>query len=139
MTANRKKMGAILLSILLTACQAGRHPSQEAKKLPAPTAAQIQQAAEKQCHTSDAASHDVCLYYAKMQYGIQRNFYHAAHYKGRECAVTITWQNGRYSVLSTAGDEALCLKTWSVISSAENLPPPPKQIPPKMVIDFKPQ
>lgn len=136
---HRVTASAILFTLLLAGCQRAPKEPPESGKLPAPTAADMQKAAEKQCGTPQGVSRDDCLYLAKLQYGIQRNFYNAAHYKGRECAVTVAWQNGRYSVLSTAGDEVLCLKTWSVVSSAENLPPPPKQMPPKMVIDFKPQ
>lgn len=129
----------VLLVALLAGCQTAPKEPPVPKKLPAPTAEEMQNAAEKQCSKPQGVSRDDCLYLAKLQYGIQRNFYNATQYKGRECAVTIAWQNGRYSVLGTAGDEVLCLKTWSVVSSAENLPPPPKQMPPKLVIDFRPQ
>lgn len=138
MTAVRRKTGKLTIGtlavMLLAGCQHGTAP----KRPPVPTAAELQQVADKQCQHTSGVTRDNCLYFAKMQYGIQRNFYPVAKYKGRECTVTIAWQNGRYSVLSTEGDEVLCLKTWSVVSSAQYLPPPPKTLPPKMVIDFKP-
>lgn len=128
----------MLMFILLTGCQSGAHPPKTPKKQPPPTAQQMQDAAEKKCRVSPGVSHDDCLYFAKLQYGIQHNFDNAARYKGRQCTVTITWHNGRYNVLNTTGDELLCLKAWGVVSSAPNLPPPPKQIPAKMVLEFSP-
>jgi len=132
-------VGWLLGTLLLSGCQSGpKTPLTLNKPLP-PTPQEMQQAAEEQCRNPHGVSRDDCLYFAKMQDGIQHNFYPVADYKGRECTVTITWKNGRYSVLSATGDEILCLKTWSVISSAENLPPPPKSMPPQLVIDFKPR
>ncbi|KAB8306327.1 hypothetical protein EH228_18815 [Erwinia endophytica] len=125
--------------LLLSGCQSGPKKGATPNKPLPPTPQEMQQMAEAQCRNPHGVSRDDCLYLAKMQFGIQHNFYPAADYKGRECTVTITWKNGRYSVLSATGDEILCLKTWSVISSAENLPPPPKQMPPQLVIDFKPR
>ncbi|WP_084110633.1 cell envelope integrity TolA C-terminal domain-containing protein [Erwinia typographi] len=136
----RMTAGSIILQmVLLTGCHSGQKAPPMPDKLPPPTDRQMQDEAEKQCRVSPGVSHDDCLYFAKLQYGIQHNFYDVDRYKGRQCAVTIAWQNGRYSVLNTTGDELLCLKAWGVVSSAENLPPPPKQIPPKMVLEFRPQ
>ncbi|WP_414147331.1 cell envelope integrity TolA C-terminal domain-containing protein [Erwinia sp. BNK-24-b] len=132
MSSAKIKTGALaLLTLLLAACQSRTEPP-----LVAATPQEMQQWAQKNCSQS---KDEHCAYFAQMQYGIQRNFYDAHRYHGRECAVTISWgQNGRYNVQSTAGDEQLCLKTWGVISSAKNLPPPPENLPATMVLDFKP-
>ncbi|MFS2222409.1 cell envelope integrity TolA C-terminal domain-containing protein [Pantoea sp. B65] len=130
--------GMTVLVLMLAGCQSvspSRHP-----KLPPPDARELQQQAEKQCRTPPAGmSQQDCHYYAQMQYGIRRNFYDADHYRGRECTLTISWgRHGRYNVLSTSGDEVLCKKAWGVVSSADYLPPPPKHIPGKIMIDFRP-
>lgn len=96
--------------------------------------------AEKVCVKPEAGfSYSDCIYLSELQYGIQRNFYGSKQYAGRECTLTIRYnEKGRYDVQSTAGDELLCKKAWSVVSSAENLPPPPQSIPKSMVLIFKP-
>lgn len=95
------------------------------KPLP-PTAQEIQQYARSQCEKDAGLQGQAkCEYGVGMRYGIQRNFYDVKKYSGRRCTVTVAWQNGRYAVQKTAGDELLCLKVWGVVSSAENLPPPP--------------
>ena len=129
--AKINKFGMTLLALLLTACQ--QH-SEKARPEPA-TPQEIKAWAEKNC---SASQDEHCSYFAAMQYAVMRNFYDADRYKGRECAVAITYRNGRYSVQSTTGDEQLCLKAWSTIGSAKNLPPPPASLPASMVIDFRP-
>uniref|UniRef100_UPI00403F9FE6 cell envelope integrity TolA C-terminal domain-containing protein n=1 Tax=Erwinia sp. E_sp_W01_6 TaxID=3039408 RepID=UPI00403F9FE6 len=93
----------------------------------------MQAAAEKQCVTPQPGiSKPDCLYTAKLGYGIQRNFYNASLYAGRECTLTIQYNDkGRYEVVSTEGDEVLCKKAWGVVSSADYLPPPPANLPKK--------
>lgn len=131
MSSGMIKSGLTMLALLLTACQ---HRVEEPHLIPA-TPQEMQAWADKNC----AGSNDKhCRYFAQLQYGIQRNFYDASRYHGQECALEITYKNGRYSVLSTTGDEQLCLKAWSVIGSAKNLPTPPASLPATMVIDFKP-
>ncbi|MEN4929841.1 cell envelope integrity TolA C-terminal domain-containing protein [Erwinia billingiae] len=140
MKMNRHKMAwalaATVMTTLLAGCQSAKNTQQNA---PA-TAQEMQAFADQQCTAATAEmSEEYCRYYAKMQYGIQRNFYDHARYVGRECVLTISWkQNGRYSVLSTSGDEQLCKKAWGVVSSAENLPAPPKKFPSEIILDFKP-
>jgi membrane protein involved in colicin uptake len=130
--------GTGVLMLFLAGCQtpdSPRHP-----KLPPPGDREIQAYAEKACEKPAAGfTHSDCLYLAALQYGIQRNFYDAEQYAGRECTLTIRYnEKGRYDVQSTAGDERLCKKAWSAVSSAENLPPPPQGIPKSMILDFKP-
>ncbi|WP_261641433.1 cell envelope integrity TolA C-terminal domain-containing protein [Erwinia mallotivora] len=140
MTSGKKIIAGCLLPgmLLLAGCQSATQAGRE--KQPPPTRQQMQTVAERQCSKKqDGLTHQQCLYYTQMQYGFQHNFYDAERYKGRRCAVTVGWHNGRYVVLSTQGDEILCLKSWSVIGSAENLPPPPAGFPPQMVIDFTPR
>ena len=132
MSSGIMKSGLALLVLLLTACQ---HRVEEPRPVQA-TPQEMQTWAEQICHDS---KDEHCRYFAEMQYAIQRNFYNAHRYHGRECQVAITYgKNGRYSVQSTQGDEQLCLKAWGVIGSAENLPPPPASLPASMVIDLKP-
>ncbi len=126
----------ILLTLLLAGCQSSSPPRTGTAP---PTQQELQQVADKQCASAKSDQQETCRYLAKMQYGVTRNFYDANKYKGRECAATISYgQQVRYNVQSTAGDERLCLKVWSVISSATWLPAPPKNLPRRMVIDFKP-
>ncbi len=129
-------LAATTIAALLAGCQSGKNAHHNA---PA-TAQEMQAFAEQQCKAATAEmSEGDCRYYAKMQYGIQRNFYDHQRYVGRECVLTISWkQNGRYSVLSTSGDEQLCKKAWGVVSSAENLPAPPKTFPSEIILDFRP-
>lgn len=140
MKMNRQHIGwalaATVMMTLLAGCQSANKANQN---VPA-TAHEMQAFADRQCKASTAEmSESDCRYYAKMQYGIQRNFYDHQRYVGRECVLTISWkQNGRYSVLSTSGDEQLCKKAWGVVSSAENLPAPPKKFPSEIILDFKP-
>ncbi|MEM6050455.1 cell envelope integrity TolA C-terminal domain-containing protein [Erwinia sp. P7711] len=127
-----------MLLLALAGCQtpdAGDHP-----KPPPAGEGEMRAYAEKVCVKPEAGvSHSDCIYLSELQYGIQRNFYGAKQYAGRECSLTIRYnEKGRYDVLSTAGDELLCKKAWSVVSSAENLPPPPQSIPKTMVLIFKP-
>ena len=129
--------GMLLLTLLLAGCESGS-PTRIGDKTP-PGQQELQQVADKQCASAKPDQQETCRYLAKMQYGVTRNFYDAERYKGRECAATISYgQQGRYNVLSTAGDEQLCLKVWGVISSATWLPAPPKNLPRRLVIDFKP-
>lgn len=129
--------GIMLLTITLPGCQSGLS-TQTDEKTP-PTRQELQQVADKRCVNAKPEQQETCGYLAKMQHGIIRNFYDADKYKGRECVATISYsQQGRYNVQSTAGDEQLCLKVWGVISSATWLPAPPKNLPRRLVIDFKP-
>ncbi|WP_051936990.1 cell envelope integrity protein TolA [Erwinia sp. 9145] len=128
------RTGIIGIAMVLAGCQ-----SVQDGKTP-PDAQAIQAAADKACRHETSAKKGDCVYFAKMQYAIQRNFNEADRYHGRECLVTVGWSgNGRYSVKSTNGDEALCLKAWSVIGSADDLPPPPENLPGEMVLEFKPE
>lgn len=131
MSFGKVKSGLAWLALLLTACQ---HRAEEPPLIP-PTPQEMQVWADKNCASN---TDTLCPYYAQMQYAIQRNFYNANRYRGRECALEITYKNGRYAVQSTTGDEQLCVKAWSVIGSAKNLPPPPASLPATLVIDFKP-
>ncbi|QKJ86130.1 hypothetical protein PMPD1_1165 [Paramixta manurensis] len=119
------------LALLLTGCQA-QHPH-------TPTAAELAKMAEESCTAAPTSQRERCVYVHQMQYGIERNFYDAGQYKGRRCTLQVQYNaNHRYSVLRTMGDEALCLKAWGAVSSAKNLPPPPKGIP-GLTLDIKPR
>ena len=118
------------LLLLVAGCQSG-------SKQPL-TPRQQQQMAETACASHGDAPDKVCVYGWKMQYAIQQNFYDYKRYVGRTCSLTVKYNaSGRYNVMRTTGDEALCLKAWSVVSSAENLPPPPDGIP-GLTVDFQP-
>lgn len=133
-----KAGGTGLMLLLLAACQTVNEPQHP--RLPPPTEQEMQAAAEKQCATPQPGINKPdCLYTAKIAYGIQRNFYNASLYAGRQCTLTIRYNDkGRYEVVSTEGDEVLCKKAWGVVSSADYLPPPPANLPKEMVLDFKP-
>lgn len=78
-------------------------------------------------------------YLAAMQQGIARHFTDAQRYQGKVCRVTLKYAaNQRYQVLRTEGDELLCLKTWSLVASAPDLPAPPPQLADGVAIDFRP-
>ena len=127
--------GTMLLALLLAGCQSSSPPPLNV----APEQEELQQAADKQCAGAKPDQQETCRYLTKMQYGVTRNFYDADKYKGRECVATVSYdRQGRYNVQSTVGDERLCLKVWGVISSATWLPAPPKNLPLRTVIDFKP-
>lgn len=125
------------LALLLSGCQSENQRQQQ--QTPA-TTGEMQNYANQQCATPPTGmSAQECRYYSQMQYGIQRNFYDADRYAGRECLVTISWgPQGHYKVLNASGDEVLCKKAWGVVSSAENLPPPPKNLPGQFSINFRP-
>ncbi|ADP11745.1 putative lipoprotein [Erwinia sp. Ejp617] len=44
----------------------------------------------------------------------------------------------RYQVLSTQGDEQLCLKAWSTPANAGAMPPPPPEMASGLLLDFRP-
>lgn len=78
-------------------------------------------------------------YLTAMQQGIQRHFDDAVRYHGKVCRVTLKYAaNQRYQVLRTEGDELLCLKTWSLVASASDLPAPPPELADGVAIDFRP-
>nr|WP_024967220.1 cell envelope integrity TolA C-terminal domain-containing protein [Pantoea sp. IMH] len=116
---------------MLSGCQSAQHGPMSAEE--------IHTQARQQCSSNSEMKQEDCVYLYRMQYGIQNNFIDADRYKGRECKLTIEYgKNQRYSVLRTTGDEALCMKAWGVVSSAEGLPPPPPHFPAKSVLVFKP-
>ncbi|MCT2388130.1 cell envelope integrity protein TolA [Erwinia pyrifoliae] len=81
----------------------------------------------------------MCLYQTTIKQRIQDNFDHAAVYHGQRCAVSIKWgATRRYQVLSTQGDEPLCLKAWSTLANAGAMPPPPPEIASGLLLDFRP-
>ncbi|WP_424693611.1 cell envelope integrity TolA C-terminal domain-containing protein [Erwinia sp.] len=139
---NRTKMRvltATLMVTLLAGCQSLQ--SDRHDKMQPASREELQAYADKSCQKPPpGASQEECRYFAQMSYGIQRNFYDHQRYIGRECLLTIRWNDATdsYSVLSTSGDEQLCKSAWGVVSSAENLPAPPKKFPSEIVIDFKP-
>lgn len=78
-------------------------------------------------------------YLSAMQQGIARHFTDANRYQGKVCRVTLKYAaNQRYQVLRTEGDELLCLKTWSLVASAPDLPAPPPELADGVAIDFRP-
>lgn len=124
----------------LAGCQSAPENSAHNPVKPAPaTAQEIQQYAQTRCE-QDAGlrGQEKCEYLVAVRYGIQRNFHDADKYQGRRCTVTVAWQKGRYAVQKTAGDEPLCLKAWGVVSSAENLPPPPANYQHPILVEFAP-
>lgn len=134
MDKGKKGLTGGVLMLLLAGCQAPGSP-----KLPPPDDGKMQAWAEEACVKPEGISHSDCIYAAKLQYGIQHNFYDVKQYKGRECMLTIRYnEKGRYDVQRTSGDELLCKKAWSVVSSADKLPPPPPGAPEKLILDFKP-
>lgn len=87
-------------------------------------------------NTTDAATN---AYLHDVQSAITHNFGDASKYAGKQCFVTAQRRaDGRYNVLRTEGDEALCLKAWQSVSSARNLPLPPKSAPEQLMITFPP-
>ncbi|WP_082804136.1 MULTISPECIES: cell envelope integrity TolA C-terminal domain-containing protein [unclassified Erwinia] len=95
---------------------------------------------KKICATRSSIPQDACVYSYIMREGIQSEFPEAARYKGRQCTLEVEYgKNHRYSVLSTAGDEALCLKAWSLVSSNGNLPPPPPALSGKNIVTIAPR
>nr|CBX79780.1 hypothetical protein predicted by Glimmer/Critica [Erwinia amylovora ATCC BAA-2158] len=88
---------------------------------------------------ADHASADLCLYLTTMKQRIQDNFDHAEDYHGQRCAVSLKYgAHRRYQVLSTQGDEPLCLKAWSTVANAGAMPPPPPEMANGVLIDLRP-
>lgn len=88
---------------------------------------------------SNVADRETKAYLHHVQSAITHNFGDTRHYAGKRCLVTAQRRaDGRYSVLRTEGDEALCLKAWQSVSSARNLPLPPKNAPEQLMIAFPP-
>ena len=88
------------------------------------------------CHSTKPENH---RYLTAMQQGIQRHFYDAPRYHGQECRVTLKYAaNHHYQVLRAEGDERLCLKSWSLVASAADLPAPPPELADGVAIDLRP-
>ncbi|MCU5772062.1 TonB C-terminal domain-containing protein [Erwiniaceae bacterium BAC15a-03b] len=126
------------VALMLAGCQSANHSRQATPS--APDAREVQAWVEKQCvKPSEDMSQQDCRYFSQIQYRIQRNFYDAEQFAGRECTLTIIWEpQGRYNVLSAVGDEELCKTAWGVVSSADNLPPPPDKLAKKFLIRLRP-
>ncbi len=122
------------MALLLAGCQSANHSN------PPPDTREVQTWVEKQCaKPAEGMSKQDCRYFSQIQYRIQQNFDNAEQFAGRECTLTIIWgPQRRYNVLSAIGDEQLCKKAWGVVSSADNLPPPPDNIAKKFLIRLRP-
>ncbi|MEG3109989.1 cell envelope integrity TolA C-terminal domain-containing protein [Pantoea sp. T14] len=80
---------------------------------------------------------EVNAYLQQVNSALIQNFGNSTKYAGKTCKVTAQRRpDGRYNVLRTEGDEALCLKSWQTVSSMRNLPLPPKNAPEGLEIIF---
>ncbi|RWR00623.1 hypothetical protein ED28_17325 [[Pantoea] beijingensis] len=121
---------AALSALLLSACQIpGGKPQ---ANLP------DRDRVTENCPGKMAGDNALCSYFHEMQWRLQTNFIGADRYYGRECLITAEYRQGRYNVLRTQGDEALCLKAWSVVGTTKGLPPPPEKLPHTLSFWFKP-
>ncbi|WP_082203878.1 cell envelope integrity TolA C-terminal domain-containing protein [Winslowiella iniecta] len=118
-------MGMALSLLLLSACQ------MPDKRPPA---------AAEACANAQPADKTMCIYTREMYTRVTANFFDYDHYLGQQCDVTIEYSSvyQRYNVIRTQGNEALCLKTWQVIGTAEDLPPPPTNYSKGVVLSFRP-
>lgn len=125
-------MGTAGMLLLLAGCQSA--PKERS------SLTDWQAQGKKICAIRSSVTQDACVYSYVMREGIQSEFPEAARYKGRQCTLEVAYgKNHRYSVLSTAGDEALCLKAWSLVSSNDNLPPPPPALSGHTIVTVAPR
>ncbi|MDZ7279264.1 colicin transporter [Pantoea eucrina] len=102
----------LLLSVLLGGCQ-------QSAPAPRPSLTNL-------CQPGTASDSAACVWNRAMQHQLNHDFRDAARYAGQQCLVQLVWQNtGRYAVMQTQGDEALCLRAWQLIGQSHALPPPP--------------
>ncbi len=115
-----------LALLLLSGCQHSSQPS------PTPTTDPA-----VRCTGAEQAR---CVWINTIQQRVIGNFDRADRYRGQHCDVMIGYDPRRgYQVLRTDGDEALCLKAWQAVSSADALPPPPAGAPQQIMVTFRPR